>query len=78
MKLQKPADEVYALIFWHSQGNPRSLRNMFMMIDRILKINDDIVKELTRDVVETAREMMMYGLEWVAFFDENIQPNALT
>jgi replication-associated recombination protein RarA len=62
MKLPKPADEVYALIFWYSQGNPRSLRNMFMMIDRILKINDDIVKELTGDVVETAREMMMYGL----------------
>lgn len=62
MRLPKPADEVYALILWYSQGNPRSLRNLFMMIERILKINDDIVRELSRDVVETAREMMMYGL----------------
>lgn len=33
-----------------------------MMINRILRINSDVVQELTRDVVETAREMMLRGL----------------
>jgi hypothetical protein len=32
------------------------------MIARILKINEDVVKEVTCDVVEAAREMMMFGL----------------
>lgn len=61
MKLPKPSEEVCTLIHWYTQGNPRSIRNLFVMVDRILKINDD-EGELSRDVVETAREMMMYGL----------------
>ena len=62
MNLPKPKEEVYSLIFWYSQGNPRNLGNLFMMISRILKINSDVVQELSREVVETAREMMLRGL----------------
>lgn len=62
MKLPKPPEEVYTLILWYTQGVLRSLGNLFSMIARILKINEDVVKEITRDVVETAREMMMFGL----------------
>lgn len=62
MNLPKPPEEVYALIYWYTQGVMRSLANLFSMIARILKINEDVVTEITRDVVETAREMMMFGL----------------
>lgn len=62
MNLPKPPDEVYTLINWYSQGNLRSLGNLFAMIARILKINEDVVREITRDVVETAREMMLFGI----------------
>jgi len=62
MNLPKPPEEVYTLIYWYTQGVMRSLGNLFSMIARILKINEDVVKEITREVVETAREMMMFGL----------------
>jgi len=62
MNLPKPPEEVYALIYWYTQGVLRSLGNLFSMIARILKINEDVVKELNREVVETAREMMMFGI----------------
>jgi DNA transposition AAA+ family ATPase len=61
MSLPKPPEEVYTLIYWYTQGVLRSLGNLFSMIARILKINEDVVKEITSDVVETAREMM-FGL----------------
>lgn len=62
MNLPKPPEEVYALIYWYTQGVMRALGNLFSMIARILKINEDVVTEITREVVETAREMMMFGL----------------
>jgi DNA transposition AAA+ family ATPase len=62
MSLPKPREEVYTLIYWYTQGVLRSLGNLFSMIARILKINEDVVKEVTCDVVEAAREMMMFGL----------------
>ena len=62
MNLPKPPEEVYALIYWYTQGVLRALGNLFSMIARILKINEDVVKELTHEVVETAREMVMFGL----------------
>jgi DNA transposition AAA+ family ATPase len=62
MNLPKPPEEVYTLIYWYTQGVLRTLVNLFAMIARILKINEDVVREITRDVVEAAREMMMFGL----------------
>lgn len=62
MELSVPSPEVIELIVWYCNGNPRALRHLFSMISRILKINDDLVNEMTRDVVETAREMMLFGL----------------
>lgn len=62
MKLPSPRDEVKELINWYVRGNPRMLGHLFSMIFRILKINDDLITEMTRDVVETAREMMLHGL----------------
>lgn len=71
MNLPKPQEEVYALIYWYTQGVLRVLGNLFSMIARILKINEDVVKELTqrgcrnsprdgdvrlkRNIVQTAR-----------------------
>lgn len=62
MSLPKPPEEVYKLIYWYTQGVIRSLENLFSMMSRILKINEDVVREITCEVVETAREMMMFGL----------------
>lgn len=62
MRLPKPPEEVYKLIYWYTQGVLRSLGNLFSMIARILKINEDVVKEINREVVEAARELMMCGL----------------
>jgi len=59
MSLPKPPDEVYALISEYSRGNPRKLGHLFALIDRLLKINDDLVDSLTSEVVETARGMML-------------------
>jgi type II secretory pathway predicted ATPase ExeA len=66
MKLSKPPEEVYTLIHWYTQGVLRTLVNLFSMIARILKINEDVVREITSDVVEAAREMMMFGLNGAA------------
>ena len=30
MNLPKPKEEIYSLIYWYSQGNPRNLGNLFM------------------------------------------------
>ncbi len=61
MGLPKPPEEVYKLIHWYTQGVLRGLVNLFSMIARILKINEDVVREVTREVVEAAREMMIFG-----------------
>ncbi len=61
MGLPKPPEEVYKLIHWYTQGVLRGLVNLFSMIARILKINEDVVSEVTREVVEAAREMMIFG-----------------
>jgi len=62
MAVPKPPDEVYPLIATYSRGNPRILGHLFALIQRLLKINSDIVHEITKEVVETAREMMLVGL----------------
>lgn len=62
LALPKPSAEVYALIAAYSRGNPRTLGHLFALIQRLLKINDDIVQEITVDVVDMAREMMLVGL----------------
>jgi len=62
MAVPKPAEEVYPLIATCSRGNPRILGHLFALIQRLLKINDDIVHEMTKEVVDTAREMMLVGL----------------
>lgn len=61
MGLPKPPEEVYKLIHWYTQGVLRGLVNLFSMIAKILKINEDVVREVTREVVEAAREMMIFG-----------------
>jgi len=55
----KPPDEVCSLIAAYTRGNPRMLGHMFALVERLLKINDDIVEGITSEVVETAREMML-------------------
>jgi DNA transposition AAA+ family ATPase len=62
MNLPKPTEDVHELVNWYSRGNPRALGHLFSMVARILKINDDLVTEMTREVIETAREMMLFGL----------------
>lgn len=32
------------------------------MIARLLRNNDDVVREMTIDIVEVAREMLLFGL----------------
>jgi hypothetical protein len=62
MAIPRPAEEVYPLIAAYSRGNPRILGHLFALIQRLLRINNDIVHEMTREVVDTAREMMLIGL----------------
>lgn len=62
MSLPKPAEDVYSLISTYSRGNPRILGHLFALIQRLLKINNDIVHEITKEVVDTARDMMLIGL----------------
>jgi DNA transposition AAA+ family ATPase len=57
-----PEDDVYQLLGAYSRGNPRILGHLFALIEKLLKINSDIVQEITREVVDTAREMMLLGL----------------
>lgn len=62
LKLSRPNDEVCKLIFLITQGNLRTLGHLFPIIERILKINDDIVTGITKEIVVTAKEMMIFGL----------------
>lgn len=59
VSLSKPQSEVYSAIYWYTQGNPRTLNNLFVQIARLKEINE--MTELTRDLVDTAREMIMYN-----------------
>ena len=58
--LEKPAAEIYAAIAWYTQGNLRTLEKLFKLLDRLVKLNED--KTIKRDVLDTAREMLLYGL----------------
>lgn len=62
LAVPKPTDEVFQIIAKYSRGNPRVLGHLFAIVQRLLKINDDIVREITVEVAETAREMMLVGL----------------
>jgi hypothetical protein len=62
MKLPKAADDIYPLIAAYSRGNPRILGHLFALTQRLLRINDDMVNEFSREVLDTAREMMLVGL----------------
>lgn len=59
LSVSKPSDEIRALIFDYTRGNPRKLGHIFALIERLLKINDDLVDGITTEVVDTAREMML-------------------
>jgi DNA transposition AAA+ family ATPase len=62
LELSKPSDDVCKLIFVITQGNLRALGHLFAIIERLLRINDDIVSGITKEVVETAKGMMLFGL----------------
>lgn len=62
LQISKPRAEVYAMINSYSRGNPRTLGHLFALIERILKINSDIVDGITPEVVDTARELMLVRL----------------
>ncbi len=53
--------EVKEVIATCTRGNPRTLGHLFALIQKILKINDDIVQEITPEVIEAARELMLTG-----------------
>lgn len=57
--LKTPADDAYGLFADYSRGNPRILGHLFALVERLLKINDDLVDGITAEVIETAREMML-------------------
>lgn len=57
---EKPEDEIYAAIFWYTQGNLRTLEKLFKLLERLVKLNED--KAIKRDVLDAAREMLLYGL----------------
>lgn len=59
--LEKPDVEIYTAIFWYTQGNLRTLEKLFKLIDRLVKLNED--KTIRRDVLDAAREMLLYGLK---------------
>ena len=46
--LEKPDEEIYAAIFWYTQGNLRTLEKLFKLLDRLIKLNED--KAIKRDV----------------------------
>lgn len=58
-QLTKPSQQVYTMIAEYCKGNPRILGHLFALIERLLKMNDDLVEEITTEVVEDAREMML-------------------
>lgn len=59
--LEKPDVEIYTAIFWYTQGNLRTLEKLFKLLDRLIKLNED--KTIKRDVLDAAREMLLYGLK---------------
>ena len=56
-----PDVEVKGIIATCTKGNPRTLGHLFALIQKILKINDDLVQGITPDVITTARELMLVG-----------------
>lgn len=60
--MPKLSEEVSQMIAKYSRGNPRVLGHFFAIVQRLLKINDDIVREVNVEVTEMAREMMLVGL----------------
>jgi DNA transposition AAA+ family ATPase len=62
LSVPKLSDEVSQMIAKYSRGNPRVLGHFFAIVQRLRKINDDIVREVNVEVTEMAREMMLVGL----------------
>jgi len=58
--LSKPESDLYSVIYWYTQGNFRMLNNLFLQMARLLKIN--AMTEITRDLIDTAREILLFGL----------------
>ncbi|HMO21405.1 MAG TPA: AAA family ATPase [Candidatus Melainabacteria bacterium] len=58
-ELTTPTDDVYSLIADYCLGNPRILGHLFALVERLLKMNDDLVDIMTTEVIETARQMML-------------------
>jgi len=61
INVPEPSADVSEAIALCTRGNPRTLGHLFALVQKILKINDDIVHEITTDVIETARELMLMG-----------------
>lgn len=59
MGLERPHEEIYAAIFWYTQGNLRTLEKLFRLVERLVKLNNDTV--IQRDVLDAARQMLLYG-----------------
>ncbi len=59
MGLERPQEEIYTAIFWYTQGNLRTLEKLFRLLERLVKLNNDTV--IKRDVLDAAREMLLYG-----------------
>lgn len=59
MGLEPPEEEIHTAIFWYTQGNLRMLEKLFRLIERLIKLNGDTA--IKRDVLDTAREMLMYA-----------------
>ena len=60
MGLSKPQNDLYSVIYWYTQGNFRMLNNLFLQISRLIRIN--AMTEITRDLIDTAREILLFGL----------------
>ena len=54
--LTQPPEEAYASIANYCRGNPRILGHLFALMERLLKMNDDIVTGITTEVIEEARQ----------------------
>ncbi len=61
---EKPPSDVYSAIYWYTQGNFRMLNNLFLQIERLLKINE--MSEVSRDIVDSAREVLLFGFRQAA------------
>jgi len=57
---EEPEDEIYAAIFWYTQGNLRTLQKLFKLLDRLVRLNED--DKIRRDVLDAARDMLSYGV----------------